>query len=72
MRIERHDDPTAFFALSAPFVEAALTEQLLEHRPFCFLYTDLANPASNSIYQRIGYRALADITVWRLDAAGAS
>ena len=53
-------------------VTAALTEQLLEHRRFCFLYTDLANPTSNSIYQRIGYRAVADITVWRFDGAGAS
>jgi uncharacterized protein len=24
-------------------------------RSFCFLYTDLANPTSNAIYQRIGY-----------------
>jgi predicted GNAT family acetyltransferase len=22
---------------------------------FCFLYTDLANPTSNAIYERIGY-----------------
>jgi ribosomal protein S18 acetylase RimI-like enzyme len=27
---------------------------------FCFLYTDLANPTSNSIYQKIGYRPVAD------------
>ena len=25
-------------------------------RRFCFLYTDLANPTSNAIYERIGYR----------------
>lgn len=27
---------------------------------YCFLYTDLANPTSNSIYQRIGYRQIAE------------
>lgn len=26
----------------------------------CFLYTDLANPTSNAIYERIGYRRVAD------------
>jgi predicted GNAT family acetyltransferase len=56
----------------ASALTAALTEQLLERRRFCFLYTDLANPTSNSIYQRIGYRAVADVTVWRFDEAGAS
>lgn len=29
------------------------------HR-YCFLYTDLANPTSNSIYRRIGYRQIAE------------
>lgn len=29
------------------------------HR-FCFLYTDLANPTSNAIYQRIGYHQVAE------------
>jgi uncharacterized protein len=27
---------------------------------FCFLYTDLSNPTSNSIYSRIGYRPVCD------------
>jgi hypothetical protein len=27
---------------------------------FCCLYTDLANPASNAIYQRIGYEPVCD------------
>jgi predicted GNAT family acetyltransferase len=31
---------------------------------FCFLYTDLANPASNSIYQQIGYQPICDVTDW--------
>ena len=29
--------------------------QLARGRRFCFLYTDLANPTSNAIYERIGY-----------------
>ena len=42
---------------------AALSQQLLESdRRFCFLYTDLANPTSNRIYQEIGYRPLGDWT----------
>ncbi len=31
---------------------------------FCSLFADLANPTSNSIYQRIGYRPVADFTVY--------
>jgi predicted GNAT family acetyltransferase len=27
----------------------------------CMLYTDLANPTSNAIYQEIGYRPLGDV-----------
>ncbi len=35
---------------------AELSQTLLEGgRRFCFLYTDLANPTSNAIYERIGY-----------------
>jgi uncharacterized protein len=35
---------------------AALSAELLAGgRRFCFLYTDLANPTSNRIYERIGY-----------------
>ncbi|MFF7976818.1 GNAT family N-acetyltransferase [Streptomyces sp. NPDC007905] len=29
-----------------------------------FLFTDLANPTSNGLYQRIGYRGVADFAVW--------
>lgn len=40
---------------------AALSQQLLDAgRRFCFLFTDLANPTSNSIYQKIGYRPVCD------------
>jgi uncharacterized protein len=46
-------------------VTAALTQQLLDGgRRFCFLFTDLANPTSNSIYQRIGYRGVSDVDMW--------
>lgn len=45
---------------------AALSAELLAAgRPSCYLYADLANPISNSIYQRIGYRAVADVEDWR-------
>ncbi len=29
------------------------------------LFTDLANPTSNGLYRRIGYRPVADFSVWR-------
>ncbi len=41
---------------------AELSRRLLAlGRKFCFLFTDAANPTSNSIYQKIGYRAVADL-----------
>lgn len=40
---------------------AELSRLLLERgRRFCMLYTDLANPTSNRIYQRIGYEPVCD------------
>ncbi len=40
---------------------ATMSQKLLdEGRKFCFLYTDLANPTSNGIYQKIGYQPLGD------------
>lgn len=40
---------------------AALSQQLLDAGwQFCTLFTDLANPTSNDIYQRIGYRPVCD------------
>ncbi len=45
---------------------AAVSQLLLdEGRKFCFLYTDLANPTSNKIYQHIGYTAVCDADVIR-------
>ena len=46
----------------ASAVTAALSRHLLdEGLTFCFLYTDLANPTSNSIYQKIGYYPVCDV-----------
>ena len=40
---------------------ADLSRELLSRgRRFVFLFTDLANPTSNAIYERIGYRRVAD------------
>jgi predicted GNAT family acetyltransferase len=50
----------------ATALTADLSRQLLDGglfaggRRFCFLYTDLANPTSNAIYERIGYRRVAE------------
>ena len=45
---------------------SAIVARLSQHgldsgREFCTLYTDLSNPTSNSIYQKIGYNAVADV-----------
>lgn len=40
---------------------AHLSQRMLDSgKEFCVLYTDLANPTSNKIYQKIGYRAVAE------------
>jgi predicted GNAT family acetyltransferase len=45
---------------------AAHSRQLLDAGAHaCMLYTDLANPTSNAVYQRIGYRPIADHMAWR-------
>ncbi len=45
---------------------AALSQMLLDQgRTFVFLFTDLANPTSNHIYQEIGYRPVADVTEFK-------
>jgi predicted GNAT family acetyltransferase len=49
----------------ATAITAELTQQLLDGgRRFCFLFTDLANPTSNSIYYAVGYRPVSDIDMW--------
>jgi predicted GNAT family acetyltransferase len=48
-------------ALTADLSQRLLDGRLFEGgRRFCFLYTDLANPTSNAIYERIGYRRVAE------------
>jgi predicted GNAT family acetyltransferase len=45
---------------------ATLSRTLLDDdRAFCFLFTDLANPTSNKLYKRIGYRPVGDVQEWR-------
>jgi RimJ/RimL family protein N-acetyltransferase len=49
----------------ASALTAALTQRLLDGGlRFCFLFTDLANPTSNRIYQRIGYEPVGDFDHW--------
>lgn len=44
---------------------AALSQRTLDAGvEACMPYTDLANPVSNKIYQRIGYRPVADAQEW--------
>jgi predicted GNAT family acetyltransferase len=50
----------------ASALTAELTSLLLSSgRRFCFLFTDLANPTSNRIYERIGYEPVTDIDEYR-------
>jgi GNAT superfamily N-acetyltransferase len=45
----------------------ALSKQLHDTGHRCILYTDLGNPTSNSIYRRIGYRAVAEALRYRFE-----
>lgn len=48
---------------------AALSQALLDSgRTFCTLFTDLANPTANHIYQRIGYDYVCDFLHIRFEA----
>lgn len=41
---------------------ASLSQRLLdEGNDFCMLYTDLSNPTSNAIYERLGYEPMYDV-----------
>jgi predicted GNAT family acetyltransferase len=54
----------------ASALTAALSQELLDSgRKFCFLFTDLANPTSNRIYQQIGYQAVCDVDEYRFVVA---
>jgi len=45
----------------------ALSRHLRDCGYRCILYTDLGNPTSNSIYRRIGYKAVAESIRYRFD-----
>jgi hypothetical protein len=45
---------------------ASLSQRLLDGGfEYCTLFTDQANPTSNAIYQRIGYRPVCDYDLYR-------
>ncbi len=47
---------------------AAVSQYLLDSgRKFCTLFTDLANPTSNKIYQQIGYEPVGDVDEYKFD-----
>ena len=55
--------PPAFVArLRRRVCRRAQPEMLDASWEFCVLFTDLANPTSNSIYQMIGYRPYVILT----------
>lgn len=50
----------------ASVLTAAVSQYLLDSgRKFCTLFTDLANPTSNKIYQAIGYRPVCDVDEYK-------
>jgi GNAT superfamily N-acetyltransferase len=50
---------------------AAITQAALDDgAEGVVLFTDLANPTSNTLYQRLGYRPISDWTVVRFDGPG--
>jgi len=50
---------------------AAATRAVLAAGARCMLFTDLANPTSNRLYARLGYRRVGGAAQWRLDPAPA-
>ena len=52
---------------ASSLVAAVSQAQLDAVRWFCFLFTDLANPTSNHIYQEIGYEPVRDVNIVRFD-----
>ncbi len=52
-------------------VTAAVTQLELDAgRRFVYLFTDIANPTSNKIYQAIGYEPVIDIDQWSFEPPG--
>ena len=52
---------------ASSLVATASQAQLDAGHRFCFLFTDLANPTSNHIYQEIGYEPVRDVSIVRFD-----
>jgi GNAT superfamily N-acetyltransferase len=50
---------------ASALVAAASAGELEAGQRFCFLFTDLANPTANRIYEAIGYEAVRDVEVYR-------
>ena len=48
-------------------VAAATQAQLDAGKRFVFLFTDLANPTSNHVYQAIGYESVGDVDQWAFE-----
>jgi predicted GNAT family acetyltransferase len=49
---------------------AAVSQRALDNgNHFCCLYTDLSNPTSNDIYQRVGYVPVSDVVDYEITAA---
>ena len=49
---------------------AGVSAHLRAHgTPDCLLYTQLENPRSNRIYQRLGYEPIAEILAYTFDPA---
>jgi RimJ/RimL family protein N-acetyltransferase len=45
---------------------AKISQKILDDgKKYCFLFTDLANPTSNKIYQKIGYRSVIDVDQYK-------
>ena len=52
----------------ATALTAAVSQHLLDSGlTFCFLFTDLANPISNGIYQKVGYKPVGDYWEYRFE-----
>lgn len=52
----------------ASAVTAAASQRALDNGArFCCLFTDLGNPTSNAIYQKIGYRPVCDVVDFIID-----
>ena len=52
----------------AAAVTAALSRQLLDvEADTCILYTQLHNPTSNAVYQRLGYKAVGEVLIYAFD-----